>query len=329
METTSRLVSVIVPVFNKRDVLRASLDSIVAATHRYGAAELVFIDHHSTDGSYELLAEYRDVAAIRRLAGGSVSALRNHGAREARGEVLAFIDCDCVVPIDFFESMFAVFDASGAAAVGCEVGLPTPAHWIERTWYDLHALRRDGDRRWLNAADFAVRRSAFLEVGGFDEQLVSGEDADIGARLRAAGHRLYESQRLTVVHLGNPKSLRQFYRREVWHGAAVLGSRSLLSSKATWLVFLHAAAVFLALAVMVSPVALPARAVIALGLCLCVPIATVALRVAATRRFANPVAALVLYVVFFFARGAALASAVVRSVGQRRRVATRPSEVSR
>jgi GT2 family glycosyltransferase len=317
MEAPPPLVSVIVPVYNKRDVLRASLDSIVAAARRYGAAELIFIDHHSTDGSYELLVEYRDVALVRRLAGGNVSALRNHAAREAHGEVLVFFDCDCVVPVDFFEAMFAALDTSGATAVGCEVGLPTRAHWIEQAWYDLHALCRDGERKWLNAADFAVRRAAFMEVGGFDEQLVSGEDTDIGARLRSAGYRLYESQRLRVVHLGNPKSLRDFYRREAWHGAGVLSSASLLSSKATWLVFAHAAAVILALTILLSPLALSTKAFLASGLCLCIPVATVALRVVTTRRLGNPLTALLLYVVYYFARASVLPSAFVKGIGQR------------
>jgi hypothetical protein len=140
---------------------------------------------------------------------------------------------------------------------------------------------------------------------------------------------LYESQRLRVVHLGNPKSLREFYRREVWHGAGVFGSASLLSSRATWLVFAHAAAVILALAILVLPLALPTKALLALGLCLFIPVATAALRIAAARRLGNPVAVLVLYVVFYFARAVALASALVRGLGQRRRVATSPSEAPR
>ena len=49
-------VSVVVPVFNKARFLPAALDSIVAAVRSYGDAELIVVDHGSTDGSRELLA---------------------------------------------------------------------------------------------------------------------------------------------------------------------------------------------------------------------------------------------------------------------------------
>lgn len=64
----------------------------------------------------------------------------------------------------------------------------------------------------------AVRRSAFRQVGGFDESLVTCEDADLCKRLRAAGWTLLSDSRLRNVHLGDPENLRQLFLGELWRG---------------------------------------------------------------------------------------------------------------
>jgi glycosyltransferase involved in cell wall biosynthesis len=310
---TTPLVSAILPVFNKRALLRPSLDSIVRAARRSGCVELIAVDHSSTDGSYELLQEYAGAATILRLSGGTISSVRNHGAAHARGRFLSFLDCDCVIPPDYFLTLPQVFEATGAAAVGCECDVPTPAHWTEKSWYELHVVRADGDRHYLNSANFAVRREVFATLGGFDEALPVAEDTDICSRLVAAGHRIHETQRLNVVHLGNPKSVRHFFGKQIWHGMAVLsGGASMLRNKASLMVFGHLAAVVVALALVAWPgrLDLVTRLAGALALVLLVPGITVVYRFLETRRVRAPVAAMALYTLFYFARATAVVSIV-------------------
>jgi glycosyltransferase involved in cell wall biosynthesis len=308
------LITVVVPVFNKAQLLRQSLDSIVAAAHRDGETELILVDNGSTDGSYELLRAYSDVAAVRQVRGGTIASVRNEGARHSRGELLSFIDCDCVVRPEYFRDLRHVLASSGAAASGCECDIPTPAHWTEKTWHALHALDGDGFCHYLNSANFAVRRAVFDEVGGFDERLTTGEDTDICRRIRGAGHRIFEARRLSVVHLANPKSVREFFHKQKWHGVSVLNgaSSSLLRNKATMMVFAHVGAVMLALAVLSWPAPMTAasRLLLASSLAVAVPAITVVYRFAETRRLSNPIAAVLLYAVFYFARAAALLSSV-------------------
>src|SRR5208282_5458299 len=94
--------SVIVPVFNGKQHLRASLDSILAAMERYGNAELIVIDNGSTDGSYEvLLNEYGTRARVLQIRGITVAAMRNRGTALADGEYLSFIDSDILIGTDY------------------------------------------------------------------------------------------------------------------------------------------------------------------------------------------------------------------------------------
>ena len=313
---SAALVSVVVPVFNKLPFIRASTDSILAAAEAHGGVEVVMVDHHSTDGSYEALQAYgaRPCLRLLRHEGGTISTLRNVGARTALGAYLSFIDSDVVVPPDYFERLVRVFEDTGAAAVGCEYDIPASPHWTERVWYDLHVIREDGYRHYLNGGNLAVRRAVFDEVGGFAEEMAVGEDTEICKRIRAAGHGIFESQQLNVVHLGNPKSVRAFFAKQVWHGTSVLRARSLAKpDKATAMVLAHAGAALAALLVLVVPSPLGAawRLALAAALLLAAPLLSVAYRYAETRRVTDPLASTALYAVFYAARVTALVKAFI------------------
>ena len=89
------LISVVIPVYNAEQFLPACLDSVLHQD--YPSFEILVIDDGSTDGSAALIDRYaarepRIVALHQRNAG--VSAARNRGLTEARGEYIAFVDAD-------------------------------------------------------------------------------------------------------------------------------------------------------------------------------------------------------------------------------------------
>ena len=184
---TKNRFSVVVPVLNAKKHLRACLDSILRAIERYPNAELIVLDNGSVDGSYEiLLREYGDRARIQQIRGLPVGALRNRGAALAEGEFVVFIDSDCTVIPDYFEQALAVLQRTNADATGSEYGLDDSCHWIERTWYLIHTPSSDGLVKFITSGNLVIRRTAFLAVCGFDENMISCEDMDLGARLNAA-----------------------------------------------------------------------------------------------------------------------------------------------
>jgi len=308
-------ISAIVPIYNKVAFLRASLGSICAAARRHGNVELVFVDHQSTDGSWELLQEYASVARIHRLSGGTISGVRNFGVRHSSGALLSFIDCDCVVPPSHFVEIERVLSTRDFVGAGREYDIPAAPHWTERTWYRLHALERDNECEFINGGNLAVRREAFEAIGGFDESLGTGEDSDICKRLCVGGQRLLETHRLNVIHLGNPKSVRAFFRKQLWHGSGILYDGSMRFDKATVMILAHGAATIAALMIgaMGSIPPLVRIAIIA-ALLLAVPLATVTYRALETRRVPEPLSSMALYFVFYLARVAALVLALGTAV---------------
>ena len=208
-------------------------------------------------------------------------------------------------------------EATGAAATGCEVRVPEDPHWIEKTWHGLHYQGRDRFVRYINSANFFVQRDAFLAVGGFAEDLETDEDSEIGKRLVEAGETLFESTAVEAIHLGNPKTLRTFYRRALWHGfgmLATVGGRRLDRP----MVLLAAHGAFTVVGVGVILLSLPTRFPLgvalatALVLQLLAPAFAVLYRVIQLRKPAHLVRGSLLYWVYLWARLHALVGILLR-----------------
>jgi hypothetical protein len=75
----------------------------------------------------------------------------------------------------------------------------------------------------LGSGNLVVRRRAFESVGGFNENLEASEDVDLCRRLVDAGWKLVGDERLYNVHHGDPATLKQLFRGELWRGRDNLG----------------------------------------------------------------------------------------------------------
>lgn len=112
------LISVIIPVYNVAPYLRRCVDSLLKQTYR--DFELILVDDGSTDGSSAICDDYRQayppslrkegrgdiiITAIHQKNAG-VSAARNRGIAEARGEYISFVDADYWVEPRFLQAFF-------------------------------------------------------------------------------------------------------------------------------------------------------------------------------------------------------------------------------
>ena len=87
------LVSVVIPTFNRGEMIRKSIDS--AISQDFEEREIIVIDDCSTDDTQEIVAEYgAEVRYIRHSENRGVGAARNTGIAAANGELIAFLDSD-------------------------------------------------------------------------------------------------------------------------------------------------------------------------------------------------------------------------------------------
>ena len=296
------MISAIVPVRDKAAFVERCIGSVIQASLTRTDCEVIIVENGSTDGTAERVeALFAGQARVIHAPATTVAMARNEGAKTAGGSILCFLDADVVVPADFFERVDQVFRMPIGAA-GCTVALPENG-WISRTWGRLHDRGVANLTGLINSADCCVRAEPFWQVGGFDQSLVTGEDADLCLRLMEAGYPLLEAPVLQVLHLDNPETLGAFARKEVWHG---LGAGSTLRANRVDRPFIMTLAHGLLIAIGLLVLALGrfsfGSVVLALASFLAVPLLAVQYRWVLASRPPALLPALVLYQVYFLAR---------------------------
>jgi GT2 family glycosyltransferase len=133
---------------------------------------------------------------------------RNAGARRASGDVLVFVDADVVVQRDAFVRIRAAFESDPGLSGVFGSYDDEPAHdgtvsaFRNLLHHHVHQTS-PGPAETFWAGLGAVRRDAFLDVGGFDDayEVPSIEDVELGMRLTDAGHRIELAPGIQGKHL--------------------------------------------------------------------------------------------------------------------------------
>lgn len=183
------LVTVIVATNRTSPFLREALQSIAAQT--YPHHETIVVDDGSPDAAaLEAIVSEFDHARVERQRPSGVSTARNHGARLAHGELLAFLDDDDRWGPRYLAAQVATLrEHPSAPAACCDVrsigadGRPLPGT-AGRARSDLDVIRRTTS---LVTGTIMVRQTAFRSLGGFDESLAHAEDLDLMIGLTGLG----------------------------------------------------------------------------------------------------------------------------------------------
>ena len=208
--------TVIVPAFNEEAYLGPTLDSIQAAAAQLRARSNVYIDtividNNSTDQTAAVARE-KGVRVVHEPVQG-IARARNAGARRAHGEVLVFIDADVSVPRDLLQEIHTAMIDPDCVGGGVDVDY-RPRRLAVRLY--LRAWRVLGRLTGMvqGAAQFC-RRSAFEEVGGYDEKVWIGEDVDFYWSLKRLARRTGRTVRF-IRHPRVRPSCRRFDRWPLW-----------------------------------------------------------------------------------------------------------------
>jgi len=179
MPKDNPLVSVIVPTYNSAKFLGACLRSV--REQRYGNTELVVVDNNSTDNTKEIAREFTDKVFN---IGPERSAQRNFGVQQSRGDYVLIVDSDMELPKSLVRSCVEKIksDAGITTLIIPEesfgIGFWAKCKKLERSFY----VGVD----WMEAARF-FKKSIYLQAGGYDEELVSGEDWDLSRKVERLG----------------------------------------------------------------------------------------------------------------------------------------------
>lgn len=179
--------SVVIPAFNRGNVLRDALDSVLAQT--WPPLEVIVVDDGSTDDTAAAVTRYAGRITYVRQSNAGPAAARNHGIEIARGQYIAFLDSDDAWAPWALELFAKAAREFGAPAVIVGHGVD----WQRRDHVLHNAARMRGSANFLTASasgsafhgtcGLAIRADVVRAAGGFRRSLLCAEDQDLCLRV--------------------------------------------------------------------------------------------------------------------------------------------------
>lgn len=193
-------ISVVIPAYNEEKYIERCLKSL--QRQKFGGNyEVIVSDDSSTDATASLAEKYADRVITHPKS--TISQGRQVGASAAKYEVLAFTDADTFISPDWLAELASSLEGGRAVGVHgkllpldgtrlenhfCQYVLPPYSHFMVKI-----------NKPSVPGANFAVRRKAFEQVGGFNVRLSTGEDVELCNRLKNLGPILFNPAAVVYV----------------------------------------------------------------------------------------------------------------------------------
>jgi len=180
-------VSVIIPTYNRRELVREAIASVLAQS--FNDFELIVVDDGSADGTAEVVREFMGVRYVWQPNRG-VSAARNSGVSLTSGELLAFLDSDDVWQPQKLEQQVTLFAQYPEAQI-CQSEEIWLRNGVRVNQHNKHRkiggdiFARSLELCLVSPSAVMMRRELFERIGRFDEDLPACEDYDLWLRIAA------------------------------------------------------------------------------------------------------------------------------------------------
>lgn len=222
MSDPGKKISVVIPTCHRNDLLALCLERLAPGkqTLPAGEYEVIVTDDGRVSTAEGMIAQ--DFPWARWVAGpkDGPAANRNNGARNARGEWIAFTDDDCLPDAGWLAAI-----AAAGERVDVVEGRTVIPDFVDNPF--LQGVRNEnGSNFW--SCNLAVRRSVFEKLGGFDQDFKEAADEDIefGWRFRQAGHPHCFARDALILH-----PVRQLTWGHIWKRVKMTRWHELLDLK--------------------------------------------------------------------------------------------------
>lgn len=215
--------SIVINTLNRADLLRKTLESFRWLRYK-GDFEVIVVNGPSTDGTDEVISSWVPEIRTAGCNAANISVSRNIGICMARGDVVAFIDDDAIPEPEWLSSLAEAYDRPEIGGAGGVVY----DHTGRNCQYEYSTANRLGNVNWasggssehlcfpgsfefpyLQGTNASFRRSALLEIGGFDEEFEYYlDETEVCCRLVDAGYVIRQLGNAWVHHRIAPSSLR-------------------------------------------------------------------------------------------------------------------------
>lgn len=205
-------VSIIIPARNEEGFIAESVQSALAQD--FSGFEVIVVDNGSTDATADIATALGARVVSEPVPG--LPRAREAGRRAARGDLLIYIDADSRIPPDYLARMVHLFTSQPTVMAASNPftfydGTPMTNAWLVVNFglYRIfHALHMSD---FIYGGNFAVRRGAMADIGGFDTRIeFYGEDTDLAKRIGKVGQIAF------VTDLCGATSARRYLRLGFW-----------------------------------------------------------------------------------------------------------------
>jgi len=216
---THRIISVIIPVLNAEMTIGACLDALFRQTVSQDTYEVIVVDDGSTDNTPNIISKYPGVRILRQEHI-NAGAARNLGVKHARGDIILFIDADCVPQEDWIEQMTKPM-LENSSIVAVKGGYRTRQKNLISRLVQLEFEERYKKMCKTKYIDFvdsysaAFRKEIFCQVGGFNARLNMSEDAQLSYSLSQKGYKMVFNKNAMTYH-NHPSTILKYFRVKFW-----------------------------------------------------------------------------------------------------------------
>ena len=203
------LVSVIIPTFNRAEVVSRAVNSVLNQTFK--DFECIVVDDGSTDETDSVLRRFADKIKVVKTENRGVSAARNLGAKLAAGKYIAFLDSDDEWKPQKLQKQFDFMQKSGFRIS------QTDETWVRNGKFvnkSVKYIRPSGDIFYnclevcaVTPSSVMMERGLFFEYGGFDETIPVCEDYDLWLRMSLKERFGLIDEPLIIKYGGNADQL--------------------------------------------------------------------------------------------------------------------------
>ncbi len=245
METTTQKVeekniifSVIVPTYNRSEILWKCLNSFCDQNFNFDSFEIIVVNDGSTDDTERIVKEFSAPFSLKYISqkNSGPATARNNAINVANGEFLLFINDDTIAHQNLLAEHYKIHSKSDEfpeanrnfAVLGTfdyvpEVKNKPFVNFLEKTaWIFAYPIMKSGHLypyRFFWTCNISIKKSAVIEVGLFDRSFTEamGEDTDLGYRLEKAGYMVYYHQNAISWH-DHAMNVQNFTKRQQMSG---------------------------------------------------------------------------------------------------------------
>jgi len=211
------MISIVIPSYKSEKTITKTIKSLLNQNYK-DYYEIMVVDG-GTKNIDSVLKKY-PVKLIKEKTNGP-SAARNRGVEIAKGDIIVFIDADCIAPKNWLKKLTKPLKNKDVVAVGGTYRTKNKKNLIARfTGYEIghkhHQMSKLERINFMGSFNCAYRKNIFQKFGGFDSNMIQAEDADLSLRI-SKDHKMVLQESAYVYHY-HPDNLKQYLKIKIQRG---------------------------------------------------------------------------------------------------------------